>query len=156
MKWQKSWLNKAAIVLVVGILLLASASNEVKGCRLEPLPTEEPTEAPTEEPTDEPTPEPTDEPTPEPTDEPGGGGFGVTPPPDGGVIMAPMFLPETGGAISQPETSAGMVLMVLLISVPVLVIFLRLWLQAWDYPAEDCRHSCPNMGACEGCDCEYP
>jgi len=26
----------------------------------------------------------------------------------------------------------------------------------WPYPAEDCRHSCPNMGSCEECDCEYP
>ena len=24
------------------------------------------------------------------------------------------------------------------------------------YPAESCFHSCPNMGACDDCDCGYP
>ena len=24
------------------------------------------------------------------------------------------------------------------------------------YPAESCFHTCPNSGACDGCDCGYP
>ena len=24
------------------------------------------------------------------------------------------------------------------------------------YPAESCFHTCPNMGACDDCDCGYP
>lgn len=26
----------------------------------------------------------------------------------------------------------------------------------WPYPAEDCRRSCPNSGACDDCEIEYP
>lgn len=40
-------------------------------------------------------------------------------------------------------------------AVIVLVVLLRNR-EPWPYPAEDCTHSCPNMGACEDCDCAYP